>query len=67
MRIIREYDSLCDECGMRAQCVVRVGEDEYYESRTAYLCDACIAKLIALVTREKDFPATTRIVKKYIE
>lgn len=63
MKIIRGYDSLCDECGMRAKSVVVVGEADYYESRTSTLCDSCIANLIVLVTGDKDFPVTTQTVQ----
>src|SRR3546814_3694431 len=45
----------CDECGkLRPPMVVMVGEEPDYESRTAYLCGACIGKLARLIAHPTD-------------
>lgn len=38
----------CDECGERRGCVVELGEEPDYESRTAQICLGCLHKAINL-------------------
>jgi hypothetical protein len=42
----------CNECGKSVDCVVQVGEEPDYESRTAYICEACLLKACALIRQE---------------
>ena len=37
----------CDECGVESETVILIGEKPDYESRTAYLCPACITRAAA--------------------
>ena len=39
----------CDECGEDVDAVVRVGEEPNYESQTACVCRACLAKAAQLL------------------
>lgn len=39
----------CDECKTRSWDVVRVGEEPDYESRTTYVCGACLRRALALL------------------
>ena len=41
--------STCNECGAVVDVAVQVGEEPYYESRTATLCFACVERALALM------------------
>jgi len=35
-------DLKCDECNTKVDTVVQLGQDEDYDSRTAYVCQECL-------------------------
>lgn len=39
----------CDQCKEKVKSVVCVGEEPEYESKTAYICEDCLKKALALV------------------
>ncbi len=39
----------CDECGSSSEVSVRIGEEPDWESRTAYLCEGCLRKALAMI------------------
>lgn len=46
----------CDECGTWGPVVVQIGEPPDYESSTAEICPACIARASALLSRPGRVP-----------
>lgn len=51
----------CNECGQRRSRVVEIGEDDYYESQTADICEECLRKAIELITEERKTDLEQRI------
>ena len=44
----------CSECGTHgADKIIEIGEEQDYESNTAYLCRKCIAEALAMFAREE--------------
>ena len=43
--------STCDECGLDYDVVVKVGENPDYEGTTINLCEGCIKKALALISK----------------
>jgi len=41
--------NVCDECGAEEVPVMQIGEEPDYESRTAWLCEACLEKALGMI------------------
>lgn len=41
-------ENVCDECGQDVEVTVILGEEEDYESRTAWICPECLEKALEL-------------------
>ena len=52
--LLRQIETLpiCDECEASVKVLVQVGEEEYYETRTADICLSCLQKAIKLIQGE---------------
>lgn len=44
----------CNECGLTSKIIVRLGENEDYDSKTAYMCKGCLVKAILLANPIND-------------
>jgi len=45
-----EYSGImCGECGKSVDAVIQIGEEPDFESRTAYVCLACLRKAMELL------------------
>jgi hypothetical protein len=45
----RELELICDECGKDSDALIRLGEQPDYESRTASICQKCLANAQELI------------------
>lgn len=39
----------CNECGKDSDALIQIGQDEDYESSTAWICRDCLSKAIAMI------------------